>query len=160
MTDLFETFRAAQFIAGIPHEKGLYTKDWRSTSGTPVLNSHNDRQPNAYHNQTARGLYFEEYCGTPGNLWTPWGRWDCWGSACGEPSRLSSSLRNFLAEMKTEVFRPAKGDWGAVHAILTVPGFNIPRPELRTEEYFTPYDEAIRRWDEMAQRYATVTAAA
>ena len=106
---------------------------------------------NPCHVQARSGLFLEMYYGLPSRLWTPWGVWGFAGSGMGNFSTLVGDL---LPKLGAAEFRPQQtmsmGEFGPVYALTSVGGRPLPRAELRERGEFVAYEDAHRRWVEMA----------
>jgi hypothetical protein len=109
---------------------------------------------NPFYNQTANGLFIEQYYGIPGAIWTPWGKWDCWGSGSG----TDELMEKFLSRIgKVEVAVPVRhtemGTIGPIYAVLQVGDVVLPKPETRDPLSYIEYEEANRLWAEVETAY-------
>ena len=126
-------------------EKKPWLQDWRSESSGGI---------NSHYYQTRQGLFLEDYYNFPGSIWTPWGKWHCWGSGSGIVPAVWTALEQFLDHLDLELFAPREetvmGAFGPIYAILSVDGISLPKPQLReTREESLSYEDANRQWKEL-----------
>ncbi len=109
---------------------------------------------NPFYNQTTGGLFIEQYYGKPGSIWTPWGKWSCWGSGSGFDELMKKFLdRIGKVEMAVPVRTTEMGVFGPVYAVLEVDGVALPKAENRESLSYIEYEEANRLWAEVGVAY-------
>lgn len=109
---------------------------------------------NAFYNITKQGVFFEEYYGIPGKLWTPWGTWGCWGSGSG--NGVTHWMKDLLKRLGATLYKPRWGDdygsYGPIYAVNSVDGVSLPKPELLYSFESKGCENRTSAWVELATR--------
>lgn len=133
----------------LAHEVATAVLSYRDTNHSLNDNRHSDINP-AW-NQTESGLFLELYYGVPGQLWTPWGQWNCWGGGYGHwESKIEAILERFGAVEYRSLDIRDDGEYGPVYALTRVNGTQLP-PAI--ERKFNDYIKAVdahRIWKSLA----------
>lgn len=146
--ELFAVFKAARKIADLSYEffsTYVGNSEW--------LDDRRSEGVNPFYCQTTGGLFLEQYYGIPGSIWTPWGKWDCWGSGSSSDAAMKAFLGRIEAVEVIPVRHDSQGTHGPVFAIKSIDGIILPEPVRREKAAYLEYEEANKQWNEMLQRF-------
>jgi len=145
-----ELFQAARKIADLTFSHpNVSTDPGCLNSGYVWLEDRRNEDVNPYYNQTKQGLFFEIYYGSPGHLWTPWGKWNFAGSSSGFwDNILLDILSMFDVKMYQEMYHTEMGGYGPVYSLHKVLELVLPDPiAILDGEEFKSYEQAKAEWE-------------
>jgi hypothetical protein len=135
----------------------------------PWLEPRWSESANQCYNQTTGGIFLEIYYGIPGSLWTPYGKWGCWGGGSGQHTYLDVMLDLLGAEMYGPEVINEQGHHGPVYKVtrlpvykawiydndgLVIPGHSpLPDAILRDRDDYPEYGVQGRAWASMIPDY-------
>ena len=128
----------------------FYDSSWDFRSDTHNLEDRRDQSVNPFYGQTKQGFILEVYYGIPGDIYTPLGKWNCFGSGSGyDNGELDRYLESIGAVMIQPKVITSMGEFGPLYAITKVNGVDLPYPEQRSKSDFIPYEEALKAWEDL-----------
>lgn len=159
MTDHdYELYKAARIVADtifakLPQYNG--TTKAGEVSRDIWFEDRRKETVNPFYCQTNDGIMLELYYGIFGSIYTPWGKWGCFGSGAGDADVLVGDV---LSEFGAVLFSPVRcnhwGESGPVYRLTKIGSIILPESSLKLDlkEYFD-YETAMRIWSEMTERY-------
>jgi hypothetical protein len=145
--ELKELIAVAFEIAGLGlsmNSEDMAIHDWRSEKVNP------------FWNQTQSGLFIEMYYGVPGDIYTPLGKWNCWGGGHGRFDFEEFFKRHMQLTVAVDYRESHMGRFGPVFAVHSFKGIALPEPIMKvSNDDFIPYEVANQQWQEIVSALAS-----
>ena len=131
---------------------------WGEDPEHASLNDRRGEKVNPFYDQTTGGLFIEQYYSSPGSIWTPWGKWGCFGGGSHSGNAAKKLMEKFLrhigkVELAIPVQNPNMGTIGPIYAVLQVGDVVLPKPEKRERLSYLGYKDANRLWAEVEAKF-------
>lgn len=150
----FQVYLAAKRVADLVFTEFASPDVNRSDREMPWCEDRREEGVNPFYGQTKQGLFLEIYYSGPGHIWTPWGKWNCFGSGTGwEKERMARLLERLGATLYKEKVIDNMGEHGPIYAIHKVEGVALPMPEARDENSYLAYKVCEKDWKQLSRSY-------
>lgn len=147
----FQLYMAARAVADLVYK---YASPKVSVVDGIWLEDRRDEEVNPYYSQTDSGLFLELYYGQPGNIHTPWGKWNCWGSGCGSwEEKMPELLERLGATVHKELVHNSQGEFGPIYALHRIGDLILPDPAIRVRGEELSYETAKAEWKKFTRYY-------
>lgn len=121
------------------------------------LEDRRGEEVNPFYSQTESGIFLELYYGQPGSIWTPWGKWNCWGSGAGYWDEVMPEFLQRLGAVEhTPLSRTSMGEFGPVYKLTCVDGIALPDAVKREQDAYLDYKDAKEAWSKLKDRNSRV----
>ncbi|NTW29671.1 MAG: hypothetical protein HGA33_00140 [Candidatus Moranbacteria bacterium] len=151
LSQLWVSFVAMRRIADLSFD--FYATD-SHTIRSWVEDRRNQVWVNPYYSQTTGGLFFEMSGGIPQSIWTPWGKWSCWGRGCRYDSQSITAFLTAIGEV--HLYQERIRTTGPIYQIIRVGSIVLPEPLLRNSGSCIGYEEAKRQWETLRNEYERI----
>lgn len=150
-----ELFKAAHRVADIVFE--YVDRGFTSGSNRPSMEDCRRAEANPYYNQTASGLFLEICYGTPGSLWTPWGKWAFVGSGSGTGNQFNEVVEKLQERFGLTVYRPRRydpsyGEIGPIYALTRVDDQPLPPAAELDYGQYRSYQKVKKAWRQLTKQ--------